>query len=167
VLVETLKPLRGERSAIVIMSDGDDNRSFVPFESLIDEVIESGALVYPLYIPSGLIPEGSVLDSNSTLDPLRSRYLTLTTRAEAEGKRLAGVSGGAYYPIRRIEDLQSAYDDVVEQLRMSYTLTYSSTLGVSNPRHVRVRVKRDDLSVRLSPSVGVSKEVNTEWKKEN
>lgn len=167
VLVETLKPLRGERSAIVIMSDGDDNRSFVPFESLIDEILESGALVYPLYIPSGLIREGRIPDANSTPDPLRSRYLTLTTRAEGEGKRLASISGGAYYPIRRMEDLQRAYDDVVAQLRMSYTVTYASNLGGGSKRRVRLLTKRDDLSVRLSPSVSVPKEEDKGRKKEN
>jgi VWFA-related protein len=156
VLVDTLKPLRGERTAIVIMSDGDDNRSFVPFEALIDEVLESGALVYPLYIPSGLIPEASVPAPKTTLDPLRTRYLTLTTRAEEEGKRLARVSGGVYYPIKRIEDLQRAYDDVVAQLRMSYTITYATSPGESRERRVRVRARRDDVSVRLSQTVNVA-----------
>lgn len=167
VLVDTLKPLYGERAAVVIMSDGDDNRSFVPFESLVDEVMESGALVYPLYIPSGLIPEGSVPSSSSTIDPLRSRYLTLTTRAEGEGKRLATVSGGVYYPIRRMEDLQLAYDDVVAQLRMSYTVTYESKIGNGSQRRVRVRTRRDDVSVRLSPTVGVPGDEGTGLKKEN
>jgi Mg-chelatase subunit ChlD len=155
VLVETLKPLRGQRTAVVVMSDGDDNRSFVPFESLVDEVLESGALVYPLYIPSGLIPEASMPKPNTTLDPLRTRYLTLTTRAEEEGKRLASISGGVYYPIKYLDDLQRAYDDVVAQLRTSYTITYSSNLADARERRVRVRVKRDNLSVRLSPVVEV------------
>lgn len=154
VLIETLRPLRGERAAVVIMSDGDDNRSFVPFESLVDEVIESGALIYPLYIPSGLIPETSAPAPAASLDPLRSRYLTLTTRAEGEGKRLATISGGVYYPIRRLGDLQLAYDDVVAQLRMSYTVTYESHLKPGTQRRVRVRTRREDVSVRLSPIIG-------------
>ena len=57
VLADTLKQLRGERTAVVILSDGDDNKSFVPFNAILEAVIESGALVYPLYVPSGLIPE--------------------------------------------------------------------------------------------------------------
>jgi hypothetical protein len=87
--------------------------------------------------------------------------LTLTTRAEDEGKRLARVSGGVYYPIKRIEDLQRAYDDVVAQLRMSYTITYNSSLGEVPQRRVRVRAKRDDLSVRLSPTVNVAQPENS------
>jgi VWFA-related protein len=156
VLAEPLKKLRGERTAIVVMSDGDDNKSFVPFPALLDAFSESGALIYPLYVPSGLIPESSVPKSETTRDPLRSRYLTLTTRAEEEGRKLAAVSGGVYYSIRRMEDLQRAYDDVVLQLRTAYTITYASNSTPSGDRRVRVRTNREGASVRLSPVVTVS-----------
>jgi hypothetical protein len=93
--------------------------------------------------------------AEATRDPLRSRYLTLTTRAEEEGRKLAEVSGGVYYPIRRIEDLQTAYDDVVRQLRTSYTITYTSNSTPSGHRRVRVRTNREGASVRLSPVVTI------------
>lgn len=156
VLSEQIKRLRGERTAIVVMSDGDDNKSFLPFPAILEALSESGALVYPLYVPSGLIPETSVPRPEITIDPLRTRYLTLTTRADEEGRKLAAASGGIYYPIRRLEDLQKAYDDVVAQLRTAYTITYASNSVSSSPR-VRVRINRDGASVRLSPVV----ELNT------
>jgi VWFA-related protein len=156
VLADTLKQLRGERTAVVILSDGDDNKSFVPFNAILEAVIESGALVYPLYVPSGLIPETSVPNPAVTIDPLRTRYLTLTTRAHEEGQKLAEASGGVYYPIRRLDELQRAYDDVVVQLRTAYTITYASnSTAAKNPR-VRVRTSREGASVRLSPVVTVS-----------
>jgi VWFA-related protein len=155
VLADPLKKLRGERTAVVVMSDGDDNKSFVPFPALLEALSESGALVYPLYIPSGLIPESSVPRPEVTIDPLRSRYLTLTTRAEEEGRKLAAASGGVYYPIRRLDDLQRAYDDVVMQLRTAYTITYASNSTPSGNRRVRVRANRDGASVRLSPVVNI------------
>ena len=156
ILSEPLRKLRGERTAIVVMSDGDDNKSFLPFPAILEALLESGALVYPLYVPSGLIPETSVPRPEITIDPLRTRYLTLTTRAEDEGRKLAAASGGIYYPIRRLEDLQKAYDDVVAQLRSAYTITYASNSASASPR-VRVRTNRDGASVRLSPVV----ELNT------
>jgi VWFA-related protein len=155
VLAAPLKRLRGERTAIVVMSDGDDNKSFLPFPAILEALTESGALVYPLYVPSGLIPESSVPRPEITIDPLRTRYLTLTTRAEEEAKKLAVASGGIYYPIKRLEDLQKAYDDVVAQLRSAYTITYASNSASSSPR-VRVRTNRDGASVRLSPVVGLN-----------
>ncbi|HKP38447.1 MAG TPA: VWA domain-containing protein [Pyrinomonadaceae bacterium] len=150
-LVHTLRPLRGERTAIVIMSDGDDNKSFVPLPAILEATIESGALIYPLYVPSGLIPESSVPRPTVTVDPMRTRYLTITTRAAEEGEKLAAVSGGVFYSIKRLEDLQKAYDDVVAQLRTAYTITYSSNGAGS--RRIRVRTNREGASVRLSPAV--------------
>jgi hypothetical protein len=148
--------MKGERTAVVVMSDGDDNKSFLPFPAILEALSESGALIYPLYVPSGLIPESSVPKPEITIDPLRTRYLTLTTRAEEEGRKLAAASGGVYYPIRRIEDLQRAYNDVVSQLRTAYTITYASNSVSSTPPRIRLRTNRDGASVRLSPVVGVS-----------
>lgn len=156
VLADTVKSLRGERTAVVILSDGDDNKSFVPFNAILEATIESGALIYPLYVPSGLIPETSVPRPEVTIDPLRTRYLTLTTRADEEGRKLAAASGGVFYPIRHIGELQRAYDDVVQQLRTAYTVTYASNSTPSGSRRVRVRALRDGASVRLSPVVGVA-----------
>ncbi|HZI59128.1 MAG TPA: VWA domain-containing protein [Pyrinomonadaceae bacterium] len=155
VLAEPLKRLRGERTAIVVMSDGDDNKSFLPFPAILEALTESGALVYPLFVPSGLIPESSVPRPEITIDPLRTRYLTLTTRAEEQARKLADASGGIYYPIKHIEDLQKAYDEVVAQLRSAYTITYASNSASASPR-VRVRANRDGASVRLSPVVGLN-----------
>ena len=150
-LVDTLKPLRGERTAIVVLSDGDDNKSFIPFPAVLEATTESGALIYPLYVPSGLIPESSVPRPTITVDPMRTKYLTITTRAAEEGQKLATASGGVFYYIKRLEDLQKAYDDVVAQLRTAYTITYASN-GAGH-RRVRVRANRDGASVRLSPVV--------------
>jgi len=156
VLANKIKQLRGQRTAIVLLSDGDDNKSFLPFPAILEALMESGALVYPLYIPSGLIPEGSVPKPEITIDPIRTRYLTLTTRADEEGQKLAAASGGVYYPIHRLEDLQRAYDDVVVQLRTAYTITYASNSTPSGNPRVRVRANRDGASVRLSPVVNVA-----------
>jgi len=151
VLSDTVKPLRGERTAIVVLSDGDDNKSFVPFPAILEAIIESGALIYPLYVPSGLIPESSVPRPSITVDPMRTRYLTITTRAAEEGQKLAEVSGGVFYQIKRLEDLQKAYDDVVVQLRTAYTITYASS--ADSHRRIRIRTNRDGAAVRLSPVV--------------
>ena len=154
VLTDTLKPLRGERTAIVILSDGDDNKSFVPFPAVLEALSESGALVYPLYVPSGLIPESSVPKPTITVDPLRTRYLTITTRAAEEGQKLATASGGVFYQIRKLEDLRKAYDDEVAELRTAYTITYAS--NARNHHRIRVRVNRDGAAVRLSPAVAAT-----------
>ena len=137
VLAETLRPLKGERTAIVALTDGDDNRSFLPFDSLLGSIQESGALIYPLYVPSGLIAATANNNAQNSVDPLRARYDGLTTKATGEGERLAQISGGVYYPIRQLSELQKAYDDIAVQLRTAYSITFRSETvetGVSHDR---------------------------------
>jgi VWFA-related protein len=160
ILADTLRPLRGERTAIVVLTDGDDNHSFLPFESLAGAIQESGALIYPLYVPSGLIAASNA-DPNAKIDPLRAKYMGLTTKAEGEGERLAQISGGVYYPISQLNQIQKAYDDIVLQLRTAYSVTFKSDMiesgGKTNssPR-LKVRVKRDNAFVKLGSVVEVS-----------
>lgn len=161
-MVDTLKPFRGGSTAIVILSDGDDNRSFLPFDALTDGIGESGVLIYPLYVPSELIAASKNFNPGSSSDPIRSKFLGLTTRAEAEGAKLAQASGGVYYPIRQLGDLQNAYDDVVKQLRTAYTVTFRSKLspeegaaGRTSPR-VRVKVNRENTFPRMGALENVS-----------
>ena len=152
-LTDTLRSLRGERTAIVVLSDGDDNRSFLPFESLVGSIEESGALIYPLYVPTSLIAAASS-DPNAAVDPLRSRYLSndLTSKADAEGKRLAEISGGVYYPITQLNQIQTAYEDIVVQLRTSYDVTFRSEFasqdGKPSPR-LKIRSKRPNTFVQI------------------
>ncbi len=159
-LVETLRPLRGDRTAIIALTDGDDNRSFLPFDSLLGSIQESGALIYPLYVPSELIAATANNNPNSSVDTLRTRYMGLTSRAEIEGEKLAQISGGVYYPIRQLSDLQKAYDDIVIQLRTAYTITFRSDLveetnkTTASPR-LKVKVKRPNSFVKLGSVVSV------------
>jgi VWFA-related protein len=152
-ITEVLRPFRGERTAIVVLSDGDDNRSFLPFESLMGSIEESGALIYPLYVPTSLIA-AAASDPATAVDPLRSRYLSrdLTSKADGEGKRLAEVSGGVYYPITQLTQIQEAYDDIVVQLRTSYDVTFRSEIssadGKPSPR-LKIRSKRPNTFVQV------------------
>jgi hypothetical protein len=142
----------------VVLTDGDDNRSFLSFNSLLGSIQESGALIYPLYVPSALVAAGAAGDPGRSADPLRAKYMGLTTKAEGEGARLAEVSGGQYYPITQISQIQAAYDDIVRQLRTAYSITYeSNTAEMASPR-LKIRVKRDNAFVKIASVVEVGKD---------
>ncbi len=169
-LADTLRPMKGERTAIVALTDGDDNRSFLPFDSLLGSIQESGALIYPLYVPSALI--ASSTNPNQTVDPLRARYTGLTSKAEGEGERLAQISGGVYYPITQLNQIQKAYDDIVVQLRTAYTITFRSDLPETNDKataspRLKVRVKRDSAFVKLGSVVAVAEKEISKIEQEN
>lgn len=152
-LADTLRPLKGERTAIVVLTDGDDNRSFLPFDSMLSSIQESGALIYPLYVPSALIA-ASQSDPNAAMDTLRTRYLQgdLTSKAKGEGERLARISGGVYYQISQLSQIQTAYEDIVRQLRTAYEIEYRSELGGIDtgvsPR-LKIRTKQPNTYVQI------------------
>lgn len=153
VLADRLKALGGERSAVVILSDGDDNSSFIPFDSLLGSMEESGALIYPVYVPSGLITGSRMEEVDASIDPLRRKFMSLTSKAEAEGVKLSEVSGGVYFPIRKLGEIQRAYDEIVRQLRTAYTVTFRSEAdSVSGTRvspKVKIKVKRKGVFVKI------------------
>jgi VWFA-related protein len=165
VLADTLRPLRGERTAIVILTDGDDNRSFLPFDALLGSIQESGALIYPLYVPSSLIAASKTQDFNNPIDTVRTKYMGLTTKAEGEGEKLAQLSGGVYYPISQLSQIQKAYDDIVLQLRTAYSITFRSNIAeisdknTASPR-LKVKVKRENTFVKLGSVIEVRNDIS-------
>jgi VWFA-related protein len=142
-IADTLRPLKGERTAIVILTDGDDNRSFLAFDSVLGSIQESGALIYPLYVPSGLIAAAAA-NPNSDIDPMRAKYMSLTAKSEGEGERLAKVSGGVYYPIMQISQIQKAYEDIAVQLRSAYNITFRSEIAGGNASRLKIKAKREN-----------------------
>lgn len=157
-VADTLRPLRGGRTAIVILTDGDDNRSFLAFDSLLGSIQESGALIYPLYVPSELI---ALSANGKAIDPIRQKYLSLTAKSSGEGERLAKISGGEYYPIRALSQIQTAYEDIVRQLRAVYSVTYRSNVadGERNPARLKIRTKRENTFTTVT-SVMAGKSAN-------
>jgi VWFA-related protein len=147
-LSETLRPMRGDRTAVVVLTDGDDNRSFLPFDALKGTIQESGALIYPLYVPSTLIAASEGTDPNKSVDWLRQKYMGLTAKAEGEGAKLAKASGGVYYPITQLSQIQTAYDDIAKQLRTAYSVVYRSAGGTQ--ARLRVKVKRENAFVKFA-----------------
>ncbi len=155
VLADTLRPLKGERTAVVILTDGDDNRSFLPFDSMLASIQESGALIYPLYVPSELIAASANATNGTALDSLRSRYLNgeLTSKAQSEGPRLAKASGGVYYPITQLSQIQTAYNDIAAQLRTAYSVKFRSetenTAAVGPSPKLKIKVNRANAYVSI------------------
>lgn len=153
-IADTLRQLKGERTAIVILTDGDDNRSFLPFDALLGSIQESGSLIYPLYVPSGLIAAAATVP-NATMDPMRAKYMSLTAKSIGEGERLAKVSGGVYYPITQISQIQQAYEDIVVQLRTAYNITFRSGTSEGNSPRLKIKVKRENTFATVTSVVAV------------
>jgi Ca-activated chloride channel family protein len=101
------------RSAIVLLSDGEDTASMVGDEQLIDLACRSRVVVYPI----GLLPRAG---EGVRASPVPTYFLT----------RLARETGGrAYFP-KSLDELESAYTMIATELRTLYGIGYVSL----NPR---------------------------------
>lgn len=144
---QIVQPVEGERTAIVLLSDGVDNSisinyplpSRVSFDQVYRRLQESSALVFPIYLDT----EHEVV-SQQIEDP--TSYVTARRQLQA----LAEATGGLYIKADRVENLEGVYEKIASDLRTLYSLGYYPT----NPhkdgswRKIRVKVDQPEVSVR-------------------
>jgi len=119
--------IRG-RKAMVIVTDGDDTVSKYSFSATKDFVVRSGVTVYTIGIN---LPSRKIM----TRHQLRT---------------LAEKSGGRAFFIAQKNELNKIYDEIDEELRTQYLLSYTSnsTQSSDEMREIEVEVKRKGVDVR-------------------
>jgi VWFA-related protein len=136
-----LRQLPLERNALIVISDGVDNRvygtgtaSVVGFRELLRGAEAMNTLVYPIF-----------LDQFTAAPPPR-----WAKRAKGNMEKLADATGGRLFVARSVRDLDPVYPQVAEELRSVYTLAYYPEEQEFDGRwrRVQVRVKRDGATVR-------------------
>jgi Ca-activated chloride channel family protein len=136
------------RNAIVVISDGLDSilpnvtgeGSKLSYEELVRRVREFDGVVYSIWTDTQSYEPLSPLDiQQETFDLAHDRL-----------KELADVGGGAFYECEELKDLAGAYDRVVADLGMVYTLSYRPTNKVRDGswRTIRVNVNRPNSVAR-------------------
>ncbi len=122
--LQRLKPAR-QRKALVLFTDGDDNRSRLSVDQVIEMARSSEVSVFA-------IAEG-------VPNPKTAAFL----------EKMANETGGRSYSIESIASLPKTFAAIVEELHSQYYLTY--TPGRRRPKSwhsVDVKVSRSDLRVR-------------------
>ena len=119
-----MKQARNTRKAILILSDGGDNRSRYTFRNIRNETLESDVQIYAM----GIV--GS--------------ELAKARREEKEGPELLTAltepTGGRHYPVLSLDDLPEISARIGEQLRSTYLLGYSPSIE-RDGKYRRVRVE--------------------------
>ena len=147
-LNDTLEGTRGQRNAIVLLSDGVDSsldrryplQPRISFNRLAQAVEESDVTLFPIYLDTEY---EEVFERGTTT-------VESYEMARTQLHKLAEISGGQYFQAEKSKDLNDVYKQVAEALRTVYTIGYYST----NPdkdgrfRRVKVTVDRDDAAVR-------------------
>ena len=136
------------RNAIVVISDGLDSimpnvtgeGSKLSYDELVGRVREFDGVVYSIWTDT---------QSYEPLSPLDIQQETFDL-AHDRMKELADVGGGTFYECEELKDLAGAYDRVVADLGMVYTLSYRPTNKVRDGswRTIRVNVNRPNSVAR-------------------
>ena len=147
-VMDTLRGTRGQRNAIVVMTDGVDSsldrynpmQTRVTFNQLGRRLEESDVIVFPIYLDTEY--EEVFERGNSTSEAYAI--------ARDQLDRLAELTGGQKFTAEKANDLSGVYKQVAAALRTVYSVGYYPT----NPdkdgtfRRVRVVVDRPDAAVK-------------------
>ncbi|MBI3951683.1 MAG: VWA domain-containing protein [Acidobacteria bacterium] len=148
VVGEVFQDIRGQRNAIVLLSDGVDNSisefnavpTVVSFDDLLNRIEESDIIIYPIYL--------------DTEQEVVYKYLQESPETYAMARErlqlMAEVTGGLMFRAQKVEDLDKTYGQVASELRTVYSLGYypGNNRHDGSWRRVRVKVKGKNAVVR-------------------
>jgi VWFA-related protein len=132
---ERMRPVKG-RKAIILISSGIDTFSKATLEDALKAVRDSNT---PIYV----ISLGAVLRELAELHGTTGPTPRIDwKRGESDLRKIARISGGRFYSPGTTIDLSATYDDIMENLRMRYVLTYksSTTADLNSLRTVRIEL---------------------------
>ncbi len=124
------------RQAIVVLSDGEDTSSLVPFEEVLELAKRSEVAIYTIGLKDGNGPRGRPSSGFSESDFVLKQFAQET-------------GGKAFFPTSA-DELSGIYGSVADELAAQYTVGYASR----NPRRdgrwrrVVVRVERPNTLAR-------------------
>ena len=123
------------RQAIVVLSDGEDTSSLLPFEEVLDLAKRSETAIYAIGIRAG---EGTGVSAKGFKE------------AEFVMRQFSQETGGRSFFPNQLTDLAGIYGQISDELSNQYTVGYTS----KNPkrdgswRRVVVRITRPNLTAR-------------------
>ncbi|HLG96648.1 MAG TPA: VWA domain-containing protein [Bryobacteraceae bacterium] len=130
-----MKPVNG-RKAVILISSGIDTFSKAKYEDVLSTARDCGTPIYVVNL-------GPKLRESVEYSSNEGPYARLDwKRAEHELQEIAKASGGRLYSPGSIFDLSGVYDDIMENLRVRYVITYKSNddRDLSATRTVRVEL---------------------------
>lgn len=170
-LVEVLRKVKGQRNAVIAITDGEDNSlqsqlvkavratgsgmittntggSFLHFDELLEGATETDALIYPIHLDPVATQQSNPSSFSAVPKTLSSSGEArqhsasgLTDVAKIQLQSLANVSGGRFYHADRIEDLKGVFEQVAAELRTVYSMAYTPKNLNLDGKFRRVRVQ--------------------------
>lgn len=132
---ETMKPVTG-RKALIVITPGVDTFSKAQYTDALNAVRASGTPVYVIDVGPDLRDAAKNYSNEHPYGRLDWNHI------EGQLREIANVSGGRLYPIYSVLNLTALYDDLMENLRVRYVITYRSSTNdpIDASRTVRVEL---------------------------
>ena len=131
-LVHSLYYFRGVQGqrALVLLSDGDDNASYINYKDAVEYARRSGVAIYTIGLNISMLDAG-----------IRGKL-----------DELAQATGGRTFLSSKPEELPGIYKQIETELRSRYLVAYNSTETSGRPgfRPVEVKVKKGGLKTRTA-----------------
>jgi VWFA-related protein len=137
-LLQVLERMRSvpERKAVIVVSSGVDNFSKANFSQMLESARTSAVPIYTI----GL---GHLMELEAVMYGDAAPFARINwTAAEKQLESLSKVSGGRSYALESDAQIPGIYDDIMENLRVRYVVTYvsSNTATVGPPRSIRIEL---------------------------
>jgi len=118
---------RRGKKVVVVFTDGDDNASLLTGRKAADAAKKLGV---PVYVAA----EGEALRSERLMAGL---------------KELARLTGGKTYAVKKLNEVSDIFQDISEELRHTYLLTYKAPEGRNGDwRQIQVSLASSNYNVR-------------------
>lgn len=134
-ILERMQQVRG-RKAIVLLSSGVDTFSKAPFDEAVKAATVSNTPVYAISL-------GEILRAAAEVfGPAAPSAHVDWKHAQDKLGEIARASGGRLYSPTTSVDLSGIYDDMIENLKVRYVITYKSSTAqaLNSPRTVKVEL---------------------------
>jgi VWFA-related protein len=130
-----MHPVNG-RKAIILISSGVDTASKTSFDDVLTTARNGDT---PIYVISLTRVLHQIVQMQAPTEPLARIDWQ---KAEKELEEIANASGSRTYTPESTIDLSATYDDLIENLKVRYVLTYrsSNNLDLNTPRNVRIEL---------------------------
>jgi VWFA-related protein len=137
--IEQMRTVTG-RKAIALISSGVDTFSKAKYEDAVRAAQDADTPIYVISLAPILRHNAEIYESTSPLARID------WNKVERELQGLAKVSGGRAYSPESTIALSSTYDDMMENLKVRYVISYQSSddRDLSSPRAVRVELVDPD-----------------------
>lgn len=131
-LVHSLYYFRGVKGqrALVLLSDGDDNASYIAYKDAVEYARRSGVAIYAI-----------------------GYNLGMEIGLKSKLAEIAETTGGKAFFTSKAEELPNIYAQIERELRSRYLVAYNSNQSGSTPgafREVEVKVKKNGLKARTA-----------------